>query len=359
MSAALPQPALSVRGLTTSLRIEGAWHDAVRDVSFDLARGETLALVGESGCGKSLTAMTIMGLLPAGIGRRSSGSVRIGEVETGALDESAMERIRGNAIGMIFQEPMSSLNPVLKVGFQIAEPLIYHRGMTRAQARTRALELMQLVRIPAARERLDAYPHQFSGGMRQRVMIALAIACSPQVLIADEPTTALDVTVQAQVLELLGGLQREQGLGMLLITHNLGVVATTAQRVMVMYGGDVVESAPVRSLFTAPRHPYSRALLAAMPRVDRAAGELVPIPGQVPGLTAMPPGCRFQGRCPQRIERCATLPPLVAVDEARQHLVRCWVNAAPNPGFAGPPEGVQSFLGRPGEGRYSPPGEEP
>ena len=348
MSAVLAQPALSVRGLTTSLRIEGAWHDAVRDVSFDLARGETLALVGESGCGKSLTAMSIMGLLPAGIGRLSAGSVRIGDVESSTLSETAMERIRGNAIGMIFQEPMSSLNPVLKVGFQIAEPLIYHRQMSRAQARARALELMQLVRIPAARDRLDAYPHQFSGGMRQRVMIALAIACSPQVLIADEPTTALDVTVQAQVLELLGGLQREQGLGMLLITHNLGVVATTAQRVMVMYGGDVVESAPVRAFFAAPRHPYSRALLAAMPRVDRAAGELAPIPGQVPGLSAMPSGCRFQGRCPQRIDRCATLPPLVAVDEGRQHQVRCWV-AAPNPGFAGPPEGVQSFLGRPGE----------
>ena len=358
MSAARLQPVLSVRGLTTSLRIAGAWHDAVRDVSFDLARGETLALVGESGCGKSLTAMTIMGLLPAGIGRLGAGSVRIGDVESSSLDEAAMEQIRGNAIGMIFQEPMSSLNPVLKVGFQIAEPLIYHRGMSRAQARVRALELMQLVRIPAARERLDAYPHQFSGGMRQRVMIALAIACSPQVLIADEPTTALDVTVQAQVLELLGGLQREQGLGMLLITHNLAVVATTAQRVMVMYGGDVVESAPVRAFFAAPRHPYSRALLAAMPRVDRAAGELAPIPGQVPGLTDMPPGCRFQGRCPQRIERCATLPPLVAVDEARQHQVRCWVTA-PNPGYAGPHEGVPSFLGRPGERLYSPPGEEP
>ena len=349
MTSALAQPALSVRRLTTSLRIAGAWHDAVRDLSFDLARGETLALVGESGCGKSLTAMSIMGLLPAGIGRLSAGTVRIGDVESSRLDETAMEKIRGNAIGMIFQEPMSSLNPVLKVGFQIAEPLIYHRGMSRAQARVRALELMQLVRIPAARERLDAYPHQFSGGMRQRVMIALAIACSPQVLIADEPTTALDVTVQAQVLELLGGLQREQGLGMLLITHNLGVVATTAQRVMVMYGGDVVESAPVRTFFAAPRHPYSRALLAAMPRVDRAAGELAPIPGQVPSLTAMPSGCRFQGRCPQRIDRCATLPPLVAVDGAQEHQVRCWVNAAPNPGIAGPPEGVQSFLGRPGE----------
>jgi peptide/nickel transport system ATP-binding protein len=322
-------PALSVRGLTTALRIDGTWHDAVRDVSFDLARGETLALVGESGCGKSLTAMTIMGLLPAGIGRLTSGSVHIGAIETSTLDDAAMEKVRGDAIGMIFQEPMSSLNPVLRVGFQIAEPLIYHRGMSGRDARRHAKELMELVRIPAAAERLDAYPHQFSGGMRQRVMIAIAIACSPQVLIADEPTTALDVTVQAQVLELLAGLQREQGLGILLITHNLGVVAGNAQRVMVMYGGDVVESAPVRDFFAAPRHPYSVALLAAMPRVDRPAGELAPIPGQVPALVAMPVGCRYQGRCALRIERCAALPPLVAVGETGQHQVRCWVTAPP------------------------------
>ena len=323
------RPALAVRGLTTSLRIDGVWYDAVRDVSFELARGETLALVGESGCGKSLTAMTIMGLLPAGIGRLSTGSIHIGEIETSTLDDAAMERIRGDAIGMIFQEPMSSLNPVLRVGFQIAEPLIYHRGMSRREAHERARQLMELVRIPAAADRVDAYPHQFSGGMRQRVMIALAIACSPQVLIADEPTTALDVTVQAQVLELLGGLQREQGLGILLITHNLGVVAGNAQRVMVMYGGDVVESAPVRDFFAAPRHPYSVALLAAMPRVDRPASDLAPIPGQVPSLVAMPEGCRYQGRCPLRIDRCAKLPPLVAVGATGQHQVRCWVTAPP------------------------------
>jgi len=324
--------ALSVRGLTTALRIDGIWHDAVRDVSFDLAPGETLALVGESGCGKSLTAMSVMGLLPAGIGRLSAGSVRIGAIDTSGLDDAAMEKIRGDAIGMIFQEPMSSLNPVLRVGFQIAEPLIHHRGMSGRDARRRARELMELVRIPAAAERLDAYPHQFSGGMRQRVMIALAIACSPQVLIADEPTTALDVTVQAQVLELLAGLQREQGLGILLITHNLGVVAANAQRVMVMYGGDVVESAPVRDFFAAPRHPYSVALLAAMPRVDRPAGELAPIPGQVPALAAMPAGCRYQSRCPLRIERCAALPPLVDIGETGdtgRHQVRCWVAAPP------------------------------
>jgi oligopeptide/dipeptide ABC transporter ATP-binding protein len=322
-------PALQVRGLTTALRIDGAWHEAVRDVSFDVAAGETVALVGESGCGKSLTAMTIMGLLPAGIGRLAAGTVQVGDVETSALDDAAMEKVRGDAIGMIFQEPMSSLNPVLKVGFQIAEPLVHHRGMRAGDARRRARELMELVRIPAAAERLDAYPHQFSGGMRQRVMIALAIACSPKVLIADEPTTALDVTVQAQVLALLGGLQRDQGLGILLITHNLGVVAGNAQRVLVMYGGDVVESAPVADFFAAPKHPYSVALLAAVPRVDRAAATLAPIPGQVPPLVAMPAGCRYQGRCPLRVDRCAERPPLVPVGEGGRHAVRCWVVAPP------------------------------
>jgi oligopeptide/dipeptide ABC transporter ATP-binding protein len=318
--------ALSVEGLTTSLKIDGVWRDAVRDVSFALAPGETLALVGESGCGKSLTAMTVMGLLPKGVGRLSAGRVVIDGVETSGLPERDFEKVRGDSIGMIFQEPMTSLNPVLPVGFQIAEPLIQHRGLLRRQAMERARELMELVRIPAAAERLRSYPHQFSGGMRQRVMIALAIACSPKVLIADEPTTALDVTVQAQVLDLLGALQRERGLGVLLITHNLGVVATNAQRVMVMYGGDVVESAEVGDFFANPLHPYSRALLAAMPRVDRPTSDLAPIPGQVPTLADLPDGCRFQSRCPLREEACAMRPPLTPVDGGRRH-VRCVVVA--------------------------------
>ncbi|MBL8589831.1 MAG: ABC transporter ATP-binding protein [Methylobacteriaceae bacterium] len=319
--------ALSVEGLTTSLRIDGVWRDAVRDVSFELARGETLALVGESGCGKSLTAMTVMGLLPAGVGRLSAGRIVIDGVETSGLAEAQLEKVRGDAIGMIFQEPMTSLNPVLTVGFQIAESLIQHRGLSRRQARERARELMELVRIPAAAQRLDSYPHQFSGGMRQRVMIALAIACEPKVLIADEPTTALDVTVQAQVLDLLGSLQRDKGLGVLLITHNLGVVATNAQRVMVMYGGDVVESGEVGAFFANPRHPYSRALLAAMPRVDRPTADLSPIPGQVPTLADMPEGCRFQSRCPLREEACARRPPLTPLRDDPRHLTRCVVTA--------------------------------
>jgi peptide/nickel transport system ATP-binding protein len=325
MNAEKKTPPLVVDGLTTVLRIDGVWREAVRDVSFTAHAGETVALVGESGCGKSLTAMTIMGLLPAGVGKRGAGRVFIEGVETSGLDDERFEAIRGDRIGMIFQEPMTSLNPVLTVGFQIAEALIRHKGLSKGEARERARDLMELVRIPAAAERLDAYPHQFSGGMRQRVMIALAIACHPGVLIADEPTTALDVTVQMQVLELLQRLQREQGLAIVLITHNLGVVAGVADQVVVMYGGDVVEKAPVKEFFAQPTHPYARALLAAMPRVDRPTDSLEPIPGQVPPLAAMPEGCRFQGRCPLREEACATRPALTEI--APGHFIRCVVKA--------------------------------
>ena len=320
-------PALAVEGLTTSIRIVGRWFDAVRDVSFAVSRRETLALVGESGCGKSLTALSIMGLLPAGVGRLSGGRIIVDGVDMTAAGEAGRQAMRGERIGMIFQEPMTSLNPVLPVGFQIAEALVEHRGMKRSEARRRALALMELVRIPAAAERLDAYPHQFSGGMRQRVMIAIALACSPKVLIADEPTTALDVTIQAQVLALLADLQAKEGLAVLLITHNLGVVASVADRVMVMYGGDVVESAPVKAFFGRPTHPYSEALLAAMPRVDRPSEALAPIPGQVPTLPDMPAGCRYQSRCPLRIEKCAERPPLNPLPGAAEHRVRCWVRA--------------------------------
>jgi oligopeptide/dipeptide ABC transporter ATP-binding protein len=318
---------LAVDGLTTAIRVSGRWFDAVRDVTFEVRQRETLALVGESGCGKSLTALSIMGLLPAGIGRIAGGRITIDGVDMTAADEAGRQAMRGERVGMIFQEPMTSLNPVLPVGFQIAEALVEHRGMSRRQARKRALELMELVRIPAAAERLDAYPHQFSGGMRQRVMIAIALACSPKVLIADEPTTALDVTIQAQVLALLADLQAREGLAVLLITHNLGVVASVADRVMVMYGGDVVESAPVKAFFGRPTHPYSAALLAAMPRVDRPSEALAPIPGQVPTLPELPAGCRYQSRCPLRIPRCAERPPLIPLAADGDHHVRCWVTA--------------------------------
>jgi peptide/nickel transport system ATP-binding protein len=319
--------ALRVEGLTTSIRVGGQWFDAVRDVGFDVRERETLALVGESGCGKSLTALSIMGLLPTGVGRISSGRITVDGVDMTAADEAGRQAIRGERIGMIFQEPMTSLNPVLPVGFQIAEVLIEHRGMNRRAAMRRALELMELVRIPAAAQRINAYPHQFSGGMRQRVMIAIALACAPKVLIADEPTTALDVTIQGQVLALLADLQAREGLAVLLITHNLGVVASVADRVMVMYGGDVVESAPAKPFFRHPTHPYSEALLAAMPRVDRPSQALAPIPGQVPTLPDMPAGCRYQSRCALRIEKCTERPPLNPLPGESDHRVRCWVRA--------------------------------
>ncbi len=319
-------PALTVNGLTTSILVGSRWYDAVRDISFHVRPEETLALVGESGCGKSLTALSVMGLLPGMVGRVSAGRIVVDGVDMTAADEATRESMRGDRIGMIFQEPMTSLNPVLPIGFQVAESLMQHRGMSRKAARARARELLELVRVPAAAERLDAYPHQFSGGMRQRVMIALALACGPKVLIADEPTTALDVTIQAQVLALMADLQEREGLAILLITHNLGVVASVADRVMVMYGGDVVESGPVRAFFARPSHPYSSALLAAMPRIE-GDQPLQPIPGQVPTLTEMPAGCRYQSRCPLRHDACETLPPMTVVGGDPEHLVRCWARA--------------------------------
>ena len=243
------------------------------------------------------------------------------------LDETEMEKIRGNAVSMIFQEPMTSLNPVLKIGFQIAEALHYHTGLSNDETRARALELLEHVKIPSAARRFDDYPHQFSGGMRQRVMIAMALACKPQVILADEPTTALDVTIQAQVLALLAELKAETGMAMIFITHNLGVVASIADRVAVMYAGDIIEVATVEALFAHPVHPYTEALLSSIPRVDRDAGDLQPIAGQVPPITAMPAGCRYADRCPLRVARCAEMPPLVAVAGGDPHQVRCWVRA--------------------------------
>ncbi|TNC06666.1 ABC transporter ATP-binding protein [Methylobacterium terricola] len=322
-----PDGLLQVEGLTTQIRVGGTWYDAVREVSFAVTGGETLALVGESGCGKSLTALSIMGLLAPKVGRVASGSIVVDGTDMRAATESQREAMRGDRLAMIFQEPMTSLNPVLTIGFQIAEALRRHRGLSKAAAREKAIALLERVRVPSAAERIDAYPHQFSGGMRQRVMIAMALACSPRVLIADEPTTALDVTIQAQVLALLADIQRREGLAVLLITHNLGVVASVADRVMVMYGGDVVESAPVRAFFARPTHPYAEGLLKAMPRVDRVQ-DLTAIPGTVPTLPEMPEGCRFQGRCPLREERCRERPPLVALAGAPDHAVRCWVRAA-------------------------------
>jgi peptide/nickel transport system ATP-binding protein len=320
-----PAPVLAVKDLTTGLKIRGTWHEAVRGVSLEVMPRETVALVGESGCGKSLTAMSIMGLLPAKVGKILSGSVTVDGHEVVGLPEREFEGLRGNLVSMIFQEPMTSLNPVLPVGFQIAETLRRHRGLDGAAARAEVLRLMNRVQIPASARRIDDYPHQFSGGMRQRVMIAIAVACRPKVLLADEPTTALDVTIQAQVLNLIAELQAEDGMAVLFITHNLGVVASIASRVVVMYGGDVVETAPVDDFFARPSHPYSAALLKSVPRADRRPDSLEPIPGQVPTLFQMPAGCRFQSRCAHVMPVCAERPPLLPTADRPDHQMRCWL----------------------------------
>jgi peptide/nickel transport system ATP-binding protein len=302
---------------------------AVDGVSFELARGETLGIVGESGCGKSVTALSILRLIPTETGRIASGSIRFEGEELTALGEEAMKRLRGHRISMIFQEPMTSLNPVLTVGTQIAENVVRHLGVSWRAARDRACEMLDLVRIADARRRLDEYPHQLSGGMRQRVMIAMALSCDPQVLIADEPTTALDVTIQAQILDLMLELKEKTGTAIVLITHDLGVVAETTQRVVVMYAGRKVEEAPVEVLFEEPLHPYTRGLMRAIPRLDieaDAAGtrpRLQEIPGLVPILTRPIVGCAFAPRCGFATDRCRAEPPPI-VDAGAGHTVACW-----------------------------------
>lgn len=326
-SGADPAPVvLDVANLRVRFATERGVAEAVNDVSFNVRAGETLAIVGESGSGKSATALAVMGLIQSANAAVSAGHVRLGGRDLLALGPTAMERIRGRELAMVFQDPMTSLNPVLTIGRQIGEIAELHLGLGPAAARDHAADLLAMVGVPSPRARLGDYPHQFSGGMRQRVMIAMAIACSPKLLIADEPSTALDVTIQAQVLALVADLQKREGLAVLLITHNLGVVASVADRVMVMYGGDVVESAPVKAFFARPTHPYSQALLAAMPRIE-GDGQLKPIPGQVPPLTEMPSGCRFQSRCPLRQEICDRLPEMTPVGGDPEHRVRCWARS--------------------------------
>ena len=296
--AAAGAPVLRVEGLTTEFRVHGAWHAAIRGVSFDLARGETLAIVGESGCGKSMTALSLMRLIPDPPGRIVSGVVKLGGRDLLKISEEEMRRVRGNEISMIFQEPMTSLNPVMTIGKQIAEALILHRDMDRKAAFKRAIEMLDLVRIPEPAQRAKEYPHQLSGGMRQRAMIAMAIACKPDLLIADEPTTALDVTVQAQVLDVLIGIKDEIDSGIVLITHDLGVVAGLADQVMVMYAGRQVEMGTTEEIFYESRHPYTLGLLASLPRLDDTGDEpLVPIKGSPPSLIHRPTGCAFHPRC--------------------------------------------------------------
>ncbi|OQA33100.1 MAG: Glutathione import ATP-binding protein GsiA [Betaproteobacteria bacterium ADurb.Bin341] len=312
---------LTVRDVRVAYTLGGLELTAVDGVSFDVAAGETFALLGESGCGKSATALAIMRLLPAN-GRILGGSVCLGEEELLALPECAMRRVRGGRMAMIFQEPSTSLNPVLTIGVQIGEVLAQHGEFPKAEARRRMIELLALVGISDGARRLDEFPYQLSGGMKQRVMIAMALAGTPEVLIADEPTTALDVTVQAQILDLMTKLQAERGMGILLITHDLGVVARMAHRIGVMYAGELVEIAPRREFFEAPAHPYAQALFSALPDAMRRDEELCTIPGQVPGLGEMPPGCRFADRCPHVMPVCREQSPDWRTVE-NGHVVRC------------------------------------
>ena len=297
----------------------------VDDLSLEVGAGETVALVGESGCGKSMTALAAMGLLPAAA-RRDARSLRIVGTETAALAEEEMQRLRGDAIAMIFQEPVSSLNPLMRVGAQIVEALQVHRGVDTQAAREAAVEMLDRVGIPDPRSRAAQYPFELSGGMCQRVMIAIALICRPAILIADEPTTALDVTIQAQILDLMRSLADETGTALLLITHDMGVVADMADRVAVMYAGRIVETAPVRTLFARQRHPYTRLLLGTMPRLDGPAGTRLPvIEGRVPDMRTLPRGCRFHPRCPLAAARCRSeAPPLAPAPGDGDHHSACW-----------------------------------
>ncbi|WFE75860.1 ABC transporter ATP-binding protein [Roseinatronobacter sp. S2] len=299
------EPVLQVQGLKTLFNTRSGNLHAVNSVSFNLQAGELLGVVGESGSGKSVTMMSLIGLLPTPPAEVQAGSVMFGGQDLLKLSQRSLQNLRGRDIGFVFQDPMTSLNPVFTVGFQIMEPLRRHMGMNKSEAQARAIELLDLVGIPDARRRLKDFPHQFSGGMRQRVMIAIALACDPKVLIADEPTTALDVTIQAQILELVKELRQKLGMAIIWITHDLGVIAGIADRVMVMYGGQVVEYGPVRDVFANPAHPYTRALMTTVPSVRGArAPKLNVIEGQPPILSQHPAACPFRARCPKAFDRC-------------------------------------------------------
>jgi peptide/nickel transport system ATP-binding protein len=323
----ISRPLLSIDGLQTWFFTRDGVARAVDGLSYEVDAGEMLGIVGESGCGKSVGALSILGLIPMPPGRIVGGSIRFRGRELVGLEEAQLRAIRGNDISVIFQEPMTSLNPVMRIGRQITEPLMLHQGLSKREADNRAAEMLDLVRIPDARRRLGEYPHQLSGGMRQRVMIAMALACRPEILIADEPTTSLDVTIQAQILQLLRSLQRELGMAVLLISHNLGVIAETVQRVVVMYAGRKVEEAQVSALFRRPRHPYTVGLLGSVPRVDRSGrhqqARLAEIPGMLPVLGARAVGCAFAPRCALATEQCrSATPPLE--EKAPGHLAACW-----------------------------------
>lgn len=321
-------PLLSLRDLRTEYRTDRGVVQAVRGVDLTLHPGEILGLVGESGSGKSVTCMSLLKLLKRG-GHITTGTADFHGHDLLQMSERQLTTIRGDRIGVIFQDPMSALNPTMTVGRQIAEVLLRHRKISTSDARKRAIELFELVRIPSAADRIDSYPHEFSGGMRQRVMIAIALACEPDVLIADEPTTALDVTIQRQILALLKELRDRLGMAIILVTHDLGVIAETADRVMVLYGGQVMEQAVVADLFATPRHPYTRGLLAAIPDPRLAGQPLSPVPGSPPDMRDPPSGCAFAPRCPRAMQICTTPPPLYNITTGAnlrpdQH-VRCWL----------------------------------
>ena len=314
-------PVLDIENLSTHIKLTSSVVQAVGNVDMRVEAGETLGIVGESGSGKSMTGLSIMGLLPPG-GSIVGGSIKLDGRELVGLKQEEMRRVRGNEIAMIFQDPLTSLDPTKTIGYQVAEPVLLHRGASKAEARHRAVEVLNLVGLPRPKERLEDYPHQLSGGLRQRVMIAMALANEPKLLIADEPTTALDVTIQAQILALMRDLKTSTGVAIILITHDLGVVAEICDHVAVMYAGEIVEYAPVDALFAAPQHPYTIGLLGSIPRLDAKAEELAAIEGMVPSMAELPAGCRFAPRCPFVRERCRQAsPPLAVVGPG--HRSRC------------------------------------
>ncbi|WP_319760856.1 ABC transporter ATP-binding protein [Maridesulfovibrio sp.] len=317
-------PILKIKNLTTSFATPGGIIKAVDNASLDLGQGETLAIVGESGCGKTVLSLSVMGLIPDPPGRITAGQVIYRDQDLVTLSEEEMQKIRGNRLSMIFQEPMTSLNPVFKIGDQISETLRLHKRMDKKQALEAAVDALKLVGIPNPHKRINNFPHELSGGMRQRVMIAMALVCSPEILIADEPTTALDVTIQAQILRLLDELKHKMNGSLMLITHDLGVVARVATRVTVMYAGQVVESASISELFKEPLHPYTEGLLNSVPRLG-CKEDLTPIPGNVPALQNLPQGCSFHPRCKRAFDLCREQKPRLLNIENRQ--VRCWLHA--------------------------------
>ena len=320
---------LDVRDLRTFFRTDAGEARSVDGVSFSIEKGEVLGIVGESGCGKSVTSLSIMRLIPQPPGEiMPNSSIRFRDEELVTANEKRMREIRGNDVAMIFQEPMTSLNPVFPIGEQIAEAVRLHRKASKAEARTIAIDMLRMVGIPDPEERVDHFPHQLSGGQRQRVMIAIALSCEPELLIADEPTTALDVTIQAQILELLAELRNRLGMSIMLITHDLGVVAEVCDRVVVMYAGQVVEEGPVAEIFQNPRHPYTQGLMQAIPRLGQRKDRLAVIPGMVPSATKWPIGCRFHARCPYGFDVCVNeLPELFVINE--RHRSRCWLEQYP------------------------------